>query len=55
MAVNRKKVSRSVSFSARIHSYKVSKAVNLLKTGVRFDGLVANHLILTTLIFLTTD
>ena len=60
MAVNRQKVSRSclpvnsvrvpcpfepnVSFSARIHCSKVSKAVNLLKNGVGFDGIHTNHL-----------
>ena len=34
----------NVSFSARIHCSKVSKAVNLLKTGVGFDGIHTNHL-----------
>ena len=34
----------NVSFSARIHCSKVSKAVNLLKTGVGFGGIHTNHL-----------
>ena len=46
----------NVIFSARIHCSKVSEAVNLLKTGVGFDGIHTNHLKFSSklLIFILT-